>query len=40
MSSLAKMTFHDSYSLAKDLGSGAFSVVKLAIHKVMRAYKS
>ena len=27
-------TFHERYSLSKDLGSGAFSVVKLAIDKV------
>ena len=29
-----KKTFKESYSLSKDLGSGAFSVVKLATHKV------
>eukprot|EP00596_Hydrurales_sp_CCMP1899_P000699 CAMPEP_0119051102 /NCGR_PEP_ID=MMETSP1177-20130426/72828_1 /TAXON_ID=2985 /ORGANISM="Ochromonas sp, Strain CCMP1899" /LENGTH=519 /DNA_ID=CAMNT_0007030195 /DNA_START=251 /DNA_END=1810 /DNA_ORIENTATION=+ len=28
-----KKTFKDSYTLTKDLGTGAFSVVKLAIHK-------
>ena len=30
-----KKPFADSYDLSKDLGSGAFSVVKMATHKVV-----
>ena len=32
--SAVKKTFAEQYTLAKDLGSGAFSVVKLAVDKV------
>ena len=35
-SAVVKKTFKESYTLARDLGSGAFSVVKLAVHKVMQ----
>ena len=35
MSPSPKKQFGDTYDLSKDLGSGAFSVVKMATHKVV-----